>query len=118
MRFVIYDDESMEAITVVSLPITERDAIERGHWRVAVPTPFNATFEPFEPSTAYEPMRVVDLWFERFVRKGQVSVMCFTKAADLAMLLEPAWLPGQRPAVAVIEDQRDSLVRLLMQGSW
>jgi hypothetical protein len=116
MRFVIYDDESMEPITVISLRgMTERDIMQRGHkWRVAVPTPLGLEVDDGPPSL--EPMRVVDLWFERFVRNGQSSWMCFTRATDLAMLLTPDWLPGQRPAVQYLQDQNDWLTKTLMRA--
>lgn len=111
MRFVIYDDESLEPITVVSLPITERDALDRRRYRLALPPrPLSMS----QPAPDFEPIRVVDIWFEPFCRGEQRSVICFTQAADLAMLLNPAWLPGQRRAVDYLMDQNDSLTKLLM----
>jgi len=62
MRFVLYDDETMEPITVINLPgITERDAKEQ-RWgavlRLPVPEPVQFRVTDFE-DVAYRPMRVV-----------------------------------------------------------
>lgn len=113
MRFVIYDDESMEPITVISLRgMTERDIMRHGgRYRIAVPPPLSLTREEDPPTLK---MDVVDIWFERFVRRDQESWMAFTRAADLAMLLTPDWLPGQRSAVQMLQDQNDWLTRALM----
>ncbi len=120
MRFVIYDDESLEPITVINLRgVTERDIEEHGRrYRVAVPPEL-----PPRPITAkmalLEAMRIVDLQFELLVRRSpqgreQVTYMCFTKQEELAMLLKPDWLPGQRPAIDFIERQNDALTKMLI----
>jgi hypothetical protein len=119
MRFVVYDDESLEPITVLNLPITERDALEQRMWRVAVPVSFaEVVREPAEPS-GYSTIKTVDLEFEPFQRNSQRhgrqdSVFCFTRATELAMLLNPAWLPGQRSAIDYLQSQNDALTRMLM----
>jgi hypothetical protein len=125
MRFVIYDDETLEPITVLNLPFTDRDIDqkmrERGRrWRVPVPPELPVTWQPVEVSPQYEEARIVDLEFEPFVRNSrrngeQRSWMCFTRAAELAMLLKPDWLPGQRSAVNYLQDQNDRLTRMLMR---
>lgn len=121
MRFVIYDDESLEAITVVNLPLTEREALERRVWRIRVPEPFRITDRPPANPAEYIRMKTVDVEFEPLVRHNgrhgeQRSVIAYTRAADLAMLLNPAWLPGQVSAVRYLEDQNDALTRLLMRA--
>jgi hypothetical protein len=120
MRFVVYDDESLEPITVLNLPLTERDALRRRVWRVPIPPVLTITTKPPEDIAAYDPIPVVELEFEPLVRNGrrgeQRSVICFTRAADLAMLLNPAWLPGQRGAVDYLQDQNDHLTRMLMRA--
>lgn len=118
MRFVVYDDESLEAITVLNLPLTDRDIEARGRiWRVAVPPKISLTIESGPPRI--EKMQVVDLEFEPFVRQSsrhgrQRAWFCFTGATELAMLLNPAWLPGQRGAVDYLQDQNDALAKMLM----
>lgn len=121
MRVVIYDDEDMEPITVIELRgLTARDLRQRGMiWRVPVPEPINFSMPIEEPATM-QTMRIVDLEFEpmrRRTRDGreQESLICFTKAADLAMLLNPSWLPGQRSAVNYLQDQNDRLTDMLMR---
>ncbi len=122
MRFVIYDDESLEPITVLNLPLTERDIFARGmRWRVPVPRPISfATAYELETPPTMEKIEVVELEFERFVRNSprhgrQESVFCFTRATELAMLLNPAWLPGQRSAVDYLMEQNDALTKMLMR---
>lgn len=114
MRFVVYDDESLEPITVLNLPLTEREALARHYWRVPVPPP--VSLSPVSKEDDLQTVQIVDLWFEQFVRGRQRSVMCFTKATGLAMLLNPAWLPGQRSAVQYLQDQNDMLTRMLMKA--
>lgn len=125
MRFVIYDDESLEPITVLNLPFTNNwmdDRIaEHGYrWRIPVPEPMPLRAPPTADLTT-DILRVVDIEFERFVRKTsrhgeQRAWFCFTRAADLAMLLNPAWLPGQRRAVDYLTEQNDFLTDMLMSA--
>lgn len=118
MRFVVYDDESLEAITVLNLPLTDRDIEARGRiWRVAVPPKFSLTIDLGPPRI--EKMQVVDLEFEQCIRQSsrygrQRAWFCFTRATELAMLLNPAWLPGQRRAVDYLQEQNDVLTEMLM----
>lgn len=120
MRVVIYDDESLEPITVLNLPLTERDMLERRIWRVPVPMPLPATNEFEYSPVAMIESQVVEIEFEQFVRRSrrngeQRSVFAFTRASDLTMLLNPAWLPGQRSAIRYLEEQNDALTSLLMR---
>jgi hypothetical protein len=124
VRIVIYDDEDMEPITVVDLRgVTMRDVLNRGaRWRIAVPMPVRPRPMSNEEAriAANEQVPICELWFERFVRvtadgRRQQSFMAFTKAADLAMLLNPDFLPGQRSAVDYLQEQNDQLTSLLMR---
>lgn len=122
MRVVLYDDESLEPITVVDLPLTERDMLQRRIWRVPVPewAPLRITPSDELTNTPVN-MRVVVIEFEQFVRRSprhgeQRSIFAFTQAADLAMLLNPAWLPGQWGAIQYLQDQNDALTRMLMRA--
>jgi hypothetical protein len=120
MRFVIYDDDTLEPVTVLNIRgFTERD-IERHdrRYRIPVPEPINF-FAPIEAIPTIQKMRIVDLFFEPFRRRKidgteQDSWICFTKATELAMLLNPDWLPGQRGAVNYLQSQNDFLTDLLM----
>lgn len=119
MRIVIYDDESMEPITVVNLPITDRDINQRGGlWRVPVPQTITFLARDADPSPMMDQMSIVELRFERVVRRSpkwgeQDAWWCFTDAAGLVMLLEPDFLPGQYSAVNRLRDNITSLERLL-----
>jgi hypothetical protein len=124
MRFVIYDDESLEPITVLDLPFTNSwmDERIRQHGyrcRLAVPEPLTFRQKP-DADLQTAKMRVVEIEFEPFVRNSrrhskQRAWFCFTRAAELAMLLNPAWLPGQVGAVRYLEDQNDALTKMLMR---
>lgn len=121
MRFVLYDDESLEPITVINLPITERDALSQPVWRCPIPPDLcHSPWAKENRSPTLQKMPVVEIFFEKFVRfhrsGEQRTIMAFTKAADLAMLLNPDWLPGQRSAVNYLQDQNDLLTSLLMKA--
>ena len=126
MRFVVYDDESLEPITVLNLPFTNNwmDDRIRNHgyrWRVPVPEPLEFRVRPLDDYPTTTKMRIVDLEFEPFVRNSrrhgtQRAWFCFTQATELAMLLNPAWLPGQSSAIGYLMDQNDALTRMLMMA--
>lgn len=116
MRVVIFDEETLEAITVVNLPgLTDRCLEERKHWQVAVPIPGPARDGEGDAVPAY---RFVDLEFERFARctlthGEQLSWLCLTRASELAMLLEPDFLPGQSIAIQRLQDENERLAELM-----
>lgn len=123
MRIVIYDDESFEAVTVINLPgLTNRDIASRGRrWRLAVPPPPMAMCEISKVAPIHEPfgMEIVELEFEPLARQSarhgrQEHWLCFTRAAELAMKLNPTWLPGQRPAIDELQRQSDRLTEMLL----
>jgi hypothetical protein len=120
MRVVIHDEETLEPITVVTLPgLTEKNLERKRHWRVSVHDGAN---EPREmpPERAYsDRLRFVDLTFERVSRVTitygeQVTWRCLTRATDLAMLLTPDWLPGQRPAIDMLQRENERLASLMI----
>lgn len=114
MRVVIYDDEDLEPITVVNLSGFGIKDIERLDYRLMlhVPTPIGGMRE-VQQHERYTPPKVVMIWFERFIRRNKQHLMAFTNAAELAMLLDPAWLPGQRPAIERLENENRTLTRIL-----
>ena len=123
MRIVIHDDEDMEPITVVNIPGLTSQMIEQ-HGRF-YRLPVYRKYEPFvQPEEDIAPinMDVVDVTFEPIVRihprtgRETYSWLCFTKAAALAMLLHPDWLPGQRLTVNDLMEQNDQLTKMLMVG--
>lgn len=112
MRVVIYDEESLEPITVVELPgLSDMALNERQNWHVGVP--MRAGDDP-----AAKP-RFVDLKFERISRVTmtygeQLAWLCLTSATELAMLLTPEWLPGQRPAIQHLQAENERLSKLIV----
>jgi len=117
MRFVIYDDETVEPITVVSVPgLGDRDIERMGRWLVLAPMPTIVSMidrgeEPRRPGND-----IVCVRFEKFRRRDVWVWMAFTKQADIAMLLEPDFLPGQRGEVNRLRDRAASLDRLFMKA--
>lgn len=119
MRVVIYDEESLEPITVIDLPgLSDMALHERRDWRVAVQVK-----EPYRTRVGEAPrysdsMRFVDLKFEQISRVTlthgeQLTWLCLTRATELAMLLTPDWLPGQRPAIQQLQDENGRLADLI-----
>ena len=117
MRFVIYDDETMEPITVISLRgVGDRD-IERLNRQLLVPIPPAEAFDISDVREIPQPsLNHVVLRFEQFFRHNQSHWMCFTDAPALAMLLHPDWLPGQRSAVQALEDQNSRLTDFISRA--
>ena len=120
MRVVIFDEESLEPITVVNLPgLTDRNLHERRHWRVSVHDGANKPRKPAENRSRSDEYRFVDLEFEKISRVTithgeQVTWMCLTRATELAMLLTPDWLPGQRPAIEQLQQENERLASLMI----
>ncbi|HKX77118.1 MAG TPA: hypothetical protein VJM34_01200 [Novosphingobium sp.] len=120
MRVVIYDEESLEPITVVNLPgLTERNLEERRHWRVSIHDGRNLPRHDFADRKVSDTYRFVDLEFEKITRVTltfgeQITWLCLTRATELAMLLAPDWLPGQRPAIEQLQLENERLASLMI----
>lgn len=120
MRVVIHDEESLEPITVVTLPgLTDKNLEEKRHWRVSVHDGANSPREMAGQRAYSDRLRFVDLTFERVTRVTlthgeQVTWRCLTRATELAMLLTPDWLPGQRPAIDLLVSENERLASLMI----
>jgi len=120
MRVVIHDEESLEPITVVNLPgLTERNLEEKRHWRVSIHDGANVPREMPAERNYSDRLRFVDLTFEKITRVTltygeQVTWRCLTRATELAMLLTPDWLPGQRPAIDLLQEENERLGTLML----
>ena len=120
MRVVIYDEESLEPITVVNLPgLTEKCLEEKRFWRVSVHNADNQPQQAAADRKFSDSLRYVDLEFEKIsrvtLRHGeQVTWLCLTRATELAMLLAPDWLPGQRPAIERLQFENERLASLMI----
>ena|SRR6218665_1351563 len=119
MRVVIYDEESLEPVTVVELPgLSDMALREKQEWRVAVQVKQPARKKAGEDPRFSDGMRFVDLKFEQLSRVTithgeQLTWLCLTRATELAMLLTPEWLPGQRPAIQQLQDENNRLAELI-----
>jgi hypothetical protein len=119
MRVVIFDEETLEPVTVVNLPgMTDQCLEEKRYWRVALPIAGPHRDSGDEPADIGKAIRYVDLEFERFSRVTltfgeQLSWLCLTRATELAMLLTPDWLPGQRAAIQALQQDNDRLAELM-----
>jgi hypothetical protein len=118
MRFVIYDDDTMEPVTVVSVPWFGEKDIEQLGRRLLLSAPPPQELVAFNPEQPKAPFRerIVELRFEQFVRHGRLSWMCFTREAELAMLLDPDWLSGQRRHINEIKDGERALIAMLARA--
>lgn len=120
MRVVIHDEESLEPITVVNLPgLTERNLEEKQHWRVSIHDGANVPREMPVERAYSDRLRFVDLTFEKVRRVTltygeQITWRCLTRATELAMLLTPDWLPGQRPAIDLLQEENERLATLMI----
>ena len=98
MRVVIHDEETLEPITVVTLPgLTEKNLEQKRHWRVSVHDGANAPREMPAERAYSDRLRFVDLTFEKVSRVTltygeQVTWRCLTRATETA--------PRDRPAAA------------------
>lgn len=95
MNVVLYTKD-FEPITVIDLPLWLMEQMEKqGGVRLAVQEPLNPTtlndpsmFVPPKTCTLFcKKMR----WFD-----GSVKTIIITPDEELAMILKPDWLPGQR----------------------
>ena len=120
MRVVVHDEESLEPITVVNLPgLTERNLEEKRYWRVSVHDGRNEPREMPAERAYSDRLRFVDLTFEKVSRVTitygeQITWRCLTRATELAMLLTPDWLPGQRPAIDLLQEENERLATLMI----
>ncbi len=112
MRIVIYDDETMEPITVVDVRgLTERHIDDLGGRPLFLPIKHQTNFMDATPRSMKRPY-IVTIWFEKFVRNDMVTHMCFTNQAELAMLLGPSFLPGQQRRINEMQDHIRGLTKL------
>ena len=94
MQIVLYTDD-MEAITVIDLPSWFLDGLHAGRMmRVPVPTPPMVSLDVNTKINAS--FKMVDIWAERFIRKGKQTWFLFTNNDEAALLLRSDILPGQR----------------------
>lgn len=94
MRVVLYDDETMEPLTVLQLPswfVARLVSGERMLVPMILPVRLDDGVGPIGPA----PKTSVAIWFEKFVRKGQSHWFAFTAEGEDAMMCRAVFLPGQ-----------------------
>lgn len=98
MQIVLYTDD-MEPITVLDLPFSlacmEAVAARTNNIWLEVLMPLTALLHPMLPETTLRHKNVC-IWWEKFSRQGRNHWFFFTRDEELAMLLRPSYLPGQR----------------------
>lgn len=100
MRVVLYDDETMEPLTVLHLQSWMTERLTSGE-RIVLPVMRKlelASYDADVPLTSPINDRVV-IWFERFVRHEQRHWFAFTRDSENALSLRAVFLPGQWSAV-------------------
>lgn len=96
MRVVLYADD-MEPITVIDLPsLAEGYLNERGMVRLAVQMPPMLSVLAAQQALTANDLRIVEIFSERFIRRGREHMMLFTRDEESALLLKCAFLPGQQ----------------------
>lgn len=114
MNIVLYTND-FEPITVVDLPMWLLETLEtRGSVRVAVLEPT----VPENPDTETAGVSIVTIYLEKLLwRDGSKKSVLVTDDEELAMVLNPDWLPGQRYIIqsyeADIQKLKDALINAL-----
>ena len=101
MNVVLYTAD-FEPITVLDLPLWLLEQMEKvGYVRVAVQEPLTNVLMDIEkdPSVIHTP-KVVHIRCEKLRwRDGTTKPILITPDEELALMLKPEWLPGQRAAI-------------------
>lgn len=106
MRVIVFDDETMEPITAITLPMWMADRL-RSSDRIRVPyVPKIALPEMIDTDTLPEtlPRNWCEVWFEKFIRHGNPHWFCFTREGEHALNLKSVFLAGQARAVIEREE--------------
>ena len=101
MNVVLYT-EDFEPITVLDLPLWLLEKLEKqGQVQVQVQDPVDVrNLALSEPVNKLKAPRVVTIRCEKLHWKGKfVKSVLITPNEELALILRPDWLPGQRAAV-------------------
>lgn len=101
MNVVLYTND-FEPITVLDLPVWLLEQMEKvGYVRVAVQEPLtNVLAKAPEDLSQFLQPKVVTICCEKLRwRDGTLKPILITPDEELALMLKPEWLPGQRAAV-------------------
>lgn len=102
MNVVLYEDQTMEPITVIHLPSWMTQRLVSGQ-QLRIPMIRTIGREdPFGPIGPV-PKTSVTIWFERFVRHGRSHWFAFTAEGEDALLCRATFLAGQTREVQARE---------------
>ena len=109
MNVVLYTKD-FEPITVLDLPLWLLEAMEKqGGARLAVQEPITNEVLKSSPSVLHQP-KVCTLFCQKLKWvDGTIKTIVITPDEELALILKPDWLPGQRS----VHNQYVDRVRLL-----
>ena len=115
MNVVLYSVD-FEPITILDLPMWAIDMLgDRGSVRVVVPSPISYSAFQGAESPLMSTYRAVEIRCEWMVWKDQTKKMILTTNQDeLALLLIPGWLPGQRAEINRYKEQIQGLSSMLI----
>lgn len=122
MNVVLYTND-FEPITVLDLPVWLLEQMEKvGYVRVAVQEPLTNVLAkaPEDLGQVLQP-KVVTIRCEKLRwRDGTLKPILITPDEELALMLKPEWLPGQRAAVnsykSTIKFLTEQLVKVMRKN--
>lgn len=93
MKAVLYTYD-LEPITVIELPISLWELLWLGRpIRLHVVEP--VSFEKWQEGTHFEPLKIVEIFGEKIIRRGKQGLMLFADNEEWALRLKASFLPGQ-----------------------
>jgi hypothetical protein len=98
MRVVLYDDETMEPLTVLHMPSWATARLVSGE-RIRVPMVLPIKWEDCTDDIKPLPKTYVSIWFEKFIRHGRKHWVAFTAEGEDAVMCKAVFLPGQQREV-------------------
>jgi len=121
MNVVLYTAD-FEPITVLDLPLWLLEQMEKvGYVRVAVQEPLVNVLAQENPGPITWQPKVVTIRCEKLRwRDGTTKPILITPDEELALMLKPEWLPGQRAAInsykATIKFLTEQLVKVMRKN--
>lgn len=114
MRVVLYTKD-LEPITIIEMPLWLLEQVERvGMVKVAVREPLQKLLA-LEPQDL-KPPETLDIYCEKLRwRDGTLKPILVVDNDELALALNPEWLPGQLQAIKWYESAISQLVDTLKQ---
>ena len=117
MNIVLYTRD-FEPITILDLPVWLIEQMERqGRVRVAVQEPLSTQWMTnSDPTTMSQPKTVTLECYRLRWSDGSQKPIIVTQDDELALILRPDWLPGQRAQVNQYKQTITNLVYMLKKA--